>query len=174
MLIQAPNSSRSFFMRKINPCGVRRKTAESERALSWGLLKPQGPYNKLHFSYWINRQFLLIIIFLNIACAVFAETTASYYTVKSCLKEGTSGIMANGKELKDDQLTCASWDYSFGTRLRITNLGNKKSVVAVVTDRGPAKRLYRQGRVIDLSKGAFAQIASLKQGIIPIKIEVIK
>jgi rare lipoprotein A len=78
--------------------------------------------------------------------------TASYYTLASCLREGTSGIMANGRRLNDNDLTCASWDYRFGTRLRVTNCHNGKSVVVVVTDRGPAKRLYRKGCVVDLSR----------------------
>lgn len=106
-----------------------------------------------------------------------AETqygTASWYSRESCLREGTSGIMANGKELKDEELVCASWDYKFGTCLKITNLANGKSVIAVVSDRGPAKRLYRQGRIVDLSKGCFERIGSLKQGIIQVKVEVVK
>ena len=83
-------------------------------------------------------------------------------------------MMANGKKLKDEELTCASWDYDFGTTLEITNAENHKRVRVTVTDRGPNKALYKKGRVIDLSKGAFSRIAPLKQGVIPIKIEVIK
>jgi rare lipoprotein A len=82
--------------------------------------------------------------------------------------------MANGRRLKDEDFTCASWDYPFGTRLQITNVLNGKSVVSVVSDRGPAKALYKKGRVIDLSKASFEKIADCKQGIIPIKIKVFK
>jgi rare lipoprotein A (peptidoglycan hydrolase) len=46
--------------------------------------------------------------------------------------------------------------------------------LAIVTDRGPAKRLYRKGRIVDLSVAAFKEIASLKQGIIEVKVEVQK
>lgn len=115
------------------------------------------------------------VLIFSVVNPVIAENfTASYYTVKSCLREGTSGIMANGRRLNDEALTCASWDYKFGTKLRITNTQNGRSVICIVTDRGPAKKLYRKGRIVDLSKCAFMEIASLKQGIIPCKVEVFK
>jgi len=97
--------------------------------------------------------------------------TASWYSTKSCHREGTSGIMANGRKLDDTKFTAASWDYPFGKKLRITNLDNKKSVVVVISDRGPAKRLYRQGRIVDLSKAAFESIAVLGKGIIKVMVE---
>jgi len=108
-------------------------------------------------------------------CAVmFSDAqplTASWYSVESCLKESGQFTMANGKEFKDEDFTCASWDYDFGTRLRITNALSGKAVIAVVSDRGPNKRLYARGRVIDLSKMAFAEIADLRKGVIEITIK---
>ena len=97
--------------------------------------------------------------------------TASYYSCASCAREGTSGIMANGKELNDENLTCASWVYRFGTVLMVTNLDNGRTIKVTVTDRGPAKRLYRMGRVIDLSKRAMRELDGLERGIIPVRIE---
>ena len=79
--------------------------------------------------------------------------------------------MANGKQFKDENKTAASWDYAFGKKLRVTNTRNGKSVVVEVTDRGPNKKLYRKGRVIDLSISSFAAIANIKEGIIPVRIE---
>ena len=113
----------------------------------------------------------LVILFLT-GSAAFAET-ASWYSVESCKREGTSGICANGEVLDDEAYTCAVWDKKFGTKLKVTNLENGLSVIVKVTDRGPAKRLVRQGRTIDLSRAAFRAIANLKSGIIQIKVEVI-
>jgi len=94
------------------------------------------------------------------------------------MREGTwqkyGGRMANGQRFDDTKLVCASWDYRFGTKIKVTNVANKKTCTVTVTDRGPAKRLYRMGRLLDLSQGAFSQIADLEQGIIRIKFEVIK
>jgi rare lipoprotein A len=122
----------------------------------------------------VSAVLLALICSLLITSKVKAEETASYYTLKSCLREGTSGVMANGKKLNDKEDTCASWDYPFKTLLRVTNLNNGKAVYVKVTDRGPAKRLYRKGRVIDLSLNAYKQIASLKTGVIPVNIDVVR
>jgi rare lipoprotein A (peptidoglycan hydrolase) len=103
----------------------------------------------------------------------FADT-ASYYTRESCAREGTSGIMANGKELRDGAFTGASWFYKFGTVLHVYNLRNGRMVTIKITDRGPAKRLVKKGRVIDLSLAAFSALAPISQGVIPVKIEVVR
>ena len=49
----------------------------------------------------------------------------------------------------------------FGTRLRVTNQSNGRSVIVRVNDRGP----YVGGRDLDLSYGAFSSIASPSQGV---------
>jgi rare lipoprotein A len=79
--------------------------------------------------------------------------------------------MANGKALKDDALTCASWDYPFGTVLRIIRSSTGKSVEVVVTDRGPGKGPRARGVIVDLAKGAFARIAPLGAGIVAVDVE---
>lgn len=76
--------------------------------------------------------------------------------------------MANGHPYDPNGLTCASWYYDFGTRLHVACGG--RSVVVVVTDRGPTGRLVRQGRIIDLSRASFARLAPLGKGLVPVKI----
>ena len=61
--------------------------------------------------------------------------------------------------------TCASWFYPLGTRLQVTEAHNGNSVVVTVTDRGPARRLVRAGRKIDLSRAAFAVLDGLELGL---------
>ena len=108
-------------------------------------------------------------------CQAEEVTTASWYSVESCMREGTwqkyGGKMANGEVFKNDLLICASWDHPFGTILLVTNQDNNKSVQVRVSDRGPSKKLYKVGRKIDLSKGAFEKIADLKKGIIKVSIK---
>ncbi len=122
-----------------------------------------------------DRMIKSIFGFLISLCLAFTchgqELTASWYSMESIILEGSSGIMANGEKLNDEEFTCASRDHDFGDHLRVTNMESGKSVTVRVTDRGPAWRLYRKGRKIDLSKRAFAEIADLEQGIIPVKIE---
>jgi rare lipoprotein A len=72
----------------------------------------------------------------------------------------------------EDTMTCASWDFPFNTILEVTNLNNGKKIYVRVNDRGPAERLYRQGRVVDLTKSAFAEIAGLEEGLVNITVRV--
>jgi rare lipoprotein A len=114
------------------------------------------------------RILLSIIILLLVAGIASASEIgkASFYTVKS------SGLQtANGERYNEDALTCASLDYKFNTLLKVTNIENGKAVIVRVNDTGGFKKY---GRIIDLSKGAFSKIANLKQGIITVKIEVMK
>lgn len=69
--------------------------------------------------------------------------------------------MANGAPMNPSAMITAHRFLPFGTRLRVTNQHNGRSVVVRVTDRGP----YAGGRVLDLSHGAFAVIASPGQGV---------
>lgn len=57
---------------------------------------------------------------------------------------------ASGKIFRANSLTAAHKTLKFGTKLKVTNLYNGRSVFVTVTDRGP----YIKGRVIDLSKAA--------------------
>ena len=112
----------------------------------------------------------------------FKVGTASWYSNKEYPK---GALMANGEEFRDDLLTCASWDYDIGTWLKVTEIldfrtdgegdgkddDDPKSVVVQVTDRGPAKYLVEQGRIIDLSKAAFARIADLEQGLAQVHLQ---
>ena len=66
-----------------------------------------------------------------------------------------------------DPTTCAHRSLPKGTALKVTNLANGKTTSCVVNDRGP----YVEGRIIDLSKPAFSEIASLSDGVIRVSIE---
>jgi len=66
-------------------------------------------------------------------------------------------------------MTAAHKTLPFGTFVKATNLANGEYVVVEITDRGP----YGYGRVLDLSEGAFGEIASLGAGIINIQYTVV-
>lgn len=74
--------------------------------------------------------------------------------------------MANGQPFDPAALTAASWAFPLGTRVRVTHAG--RSVVVTITDRGPARRLHRRGRVIDLSEAAFARLTPTRAGLIQV------
>lgn len=89
---------------------------------------------------------------------------ATYYAEKYHGRKTASGEIYN-----QNNLTCAAdkRNYKFGTKLKITNITNNKSVIVKVTDTG--KDII--GNRIDLSKAAFKTIANLNTGVIKILIE---
>lgn len=102
----------------------------------------------------------------NLKLKLFKENAhASYYADKF-----TGRKTASGKRFDNNKYTAAHRKMAFGTRVKVTNLANKKSVVVEITDRGP----FTKGRDIDLSKRAFMEIASSKYGgSLKVKIEEI-
>lgn len=76
---------------------------------------------------------------------------------------------ANGERFDQGKLTAAHRTLPFGTRVKVTNTQNGKTVVVRVNDRGP----FVRGRIIDLSSSAFKSIASLNTGVVPVRIQVI-
>lgn len=76
-------------------------------------------------------------------------------------------LTASGERFNQHAMTCASNKHKFGTRLKVTNTANGKSVICRVNDRGKLGK----GVVVDLSKGAFAKIAPLSQGKIKVNIK---
>jgi rare lipoprotein A len=77
---------------------------------------------------------------------------------------------SNGEIFDQGKLTAAHRTLPFGTKVRVTNSQNGKSVIVRVNDRGP----FAKGRIIDLSSSAFKTIASLNAGVINVKIEVVQ
>jgi len=77
---------------------------------------------------------------------------------------------ASGRHFNPNENGCASWVFEFGVQLQVTNIENGLSTICTVFDRGPALRL---GRIIDLYKATFMEIADLDIGLITVSIEVI-
>jgi rare lipoprotein A len=91
---------------------------------------------------------------------------ASYYANKFNGRK-----TASGRRFDNNKLTAAHKTLRFGTRVRVTNERNGKSVVVEITDRGP----FVRGRDIDLSRKAFMDVAgSTWGGSIVVKLEVVK
>ncbi len=109
----------------------------------------------------------LILSLLLMANASYAESgIASYYGDKF-----HGRTTASGETFNKWAMTAASNSHKMGTKLKVTNKANGKSVIVKVNDTGGFKKY---GRTLDLSRGAFAKIADINQGLIKIKISVIK
>lgn len=77
---------------------------------------------------------------------------------------------ANGETFNPNALTAAHKTLKFNTKVRVTNKSNGKTVIVRINDRGP----FVSGRCIDLSRAAFATIASTSQGVASVSVEVLK
>lgn len=82
---------------------------------------------------------------------------------------GSGSQTASGESFDSSAMTAASKTYAFGTKLKVTNQSNGKSVVVRINDRGP----YVSGRCLDLSTGAFSQIASTDAGVATVTYQVV-
>ena len=109
---------------------------------------------------------IVFLIFVTMDSYAFV-TESSWYSNE----ETNYNKCADGKYHDlSTELVCASWDFPFQTRLLITRIGGE-SVEVVVVDRGPAKRLYRKGRKIDISKAAAKRLGFIKDGLAKVVVE---
>ena len=119
------------------------------------------------------------IVLLSLETPAFgfrSEGIASYYGPGFVGKR-----TARGDIFSPRGLTAAHNTLPFGSLVKVTNLRNGRSVVVTINDRGgfngdhPRIRKSVNGRrEIDLSQKAFASIAKLGEGLVPVKLEVIK
>lgn len=77
---------------------------------------------------------------------------------------------ASGERFVPCKRTAAHKTLPFGTRVRVTNLRNGRSVVVRINDRGP----FVEGRIIDLSKGAARAIGMIDAGVVEVRLVVVK
>jgi rare lipoprotein A len=74
---------------------------------------------------------------------------------------------ASGERFNMYAMTCAHKQFPFGTRLRVTNPDNNRSVIVTVNDRGP----FIKGRDLDLSYAAAKEIGLIRKGVGRVRIQ---
>ncbi len=99
-----------------------------------------------------------------------AKSAKSMHGVATVYSNKLSGRKtASGQRFCQNKLTAAHRSLPLGTKVRVTNIRNLKSVEVRVNDRGP----LHAGRVIDLSAAAAAQIGMKKTGKSLVKLEIV-
>lgn len=109
---------------------------------------------------------ILSLSILSITTITAHAATASFYGGKF-----HGRTTASGETFNKWAMTTASNSHKMGTKLKVTNISTGASVIVRVNDTGGFKKY---GRTLDLSRGAFAKIADIKQGLVKVKIKVIK
>jgi rare lipoprotein A len=77
---------------------------------------------------------------------------------------------ASGELFDNTKLTAAHRSLPFGTKLKMTNLKNGRSVIVKINDRGP----FHTSRALDVTKAAFQAIAAVGHGVIPVEYEIVE
>jgi len=77
--------------------------------------------------------------------------------------------VASGGWFNPNAMTAAHKTLPFGTKVRVTNRNNGRSVVVTINDRGP----YIKGRIIDLSRAAAQQVGMTGSGVAPVSVAVL-
>lgn len=94
---------------------------------------------------------------------------ASYYGPGFHGRETASGVIFN-----QAAMVAAHRTLPLGTVVRVTNLENGRAVTLKVIDRGPYGRNYRNGTIIDVSKGAAKKLNFIRDGLVRVKVEVVR
>jgi len=89
---------------------------------------------------------------------------ASYYAHKFHGRRTASGQIYDMHGM-----TAAHRKLPFGTRVRVTNLHNHKSVELIINDRGP----FKKGRIIDVSYGAARKLGMIRDGTAKVRVRVL-
>ncbi len=76
---------------------------------------------------------------------------------------------ANGETYDENKLTAAHRTLAFGTRVRVTNLANGKTVQLRINDRGP----FVEGRIIDVSWRAAQDLDFVERGVVKARVDVL-
>ena len=93
---------------------------------------------------------------------------ASVLWARELLREGQE--TASGEKFDPNELTAADPTLPFGTRLRVTNVANGRSVTVRINDRGP----FVAGRAVDVSYSAAERIGILDRGVAKVKLDVVQ
>ncbi len=116
--------------------------------------------------------FLLLIILAATSChrktgGSSSEVSGSETGMASYYAESYNGKKtANGEIYNSSDLTAAHKKLSFGTKVKVTNLSNGKTVKVRINDRGP----FVSGRIIDLTRAAAKKIDMIGKGVVKVKI----
>lgn len=85
--------------------------------------------------------------------------------------EQQGGPTASGERFDKRKLTAAHRTLPLGTRVRVTNTKNGRSVEVRINDRGP---YGNRGRIIDVSEAAAQRLDMIDAGVVPVVVEVLR
>jgi rare lipoprotein A len=127
---------------------------------------------------WTPLALLSLVVLVLLSCAAQSPGAAvrkpqvglaSYYGPGFHGRE-----TASGEIFDQNEMVAAHRTLPLGTVVRVTNLENGRAVLLRVIDRGPYGRNYRKGTIIDVSKGAARRLRFIADGLIKVRVEVVR
>jgi rare lipoprotein A len=117
---------------------------------------------------------VIVLLTLRVSAPVVA-TPSQQLGLASYYGPGFHGEQtASGKIFNQWSMVAAHRTLPLGSVVRVTNLKNGRQVVVQIIDRGPYGRNYRKGTIIDLSTEAARRLRSIKPGLVPVRVEVLR
>ncbi|GAA3521455.1 hypothetical protein GCM10022393_39810 [Aquimarina addita] len=111
---------------------------------------------------------ITILLYFSFSIGILSAQTeignAAFYADKFDGRRTASGAI-----FKQNKLTAAHRTLAFGSKVRVTNLDNNKTVDVIINDRGP----FVKDRIIDVSKSAAYKLDFIKEGVAKVKVEVL-
>ena len=105
-----------------------------------------------------------VVLVVEEAPAIFESGLASFYGDRHHNQK-----TASGERYRHELKTAAHRTLPLGSYVKVTNQKTGQSVVVKINDRGP----FVRGRIIDLSKSAFAEIGNTASGLLHVDVQVI-
>ncbi|OBQ63306.1 septal ring lytic transglycosylase RlpA family protein [Mesorhizobium erdmanii] len=109
------------------------------------------------------NQTALVAVTIAAGLMVGASATSATAAAGQCGRASWYALhskTASGERMNPSAMTAAHRTLPFGTKLRVTNQHNGKSVIVRINDRGP----FIRGRMLDLSKSAAGQLGFISSG----------
>lgn len=116
----------------------------------------------------------LLCVFFALVVTTFASAPPKAGLASWYGENHRGKLMANGERFDPSKMTAASWFCPLGARVRVSLKDPARSVVVTVTDRGPARSLVREGRIIDLAQAAFEHMARSSIGLVAVTVEPVR
>ena len=114
----------------------------------------------------IKAALCLAVLLAGYAPAGAAGVAGKRMIAAICTQKGGSKT-ASGEAFSPAKLTAAHRTFPFGTMVRVTNIGNGRTVIVRINDRGP----FSKGRSIDLTPAAARELRF--SGLTPVTLEVV-
>lgn len=139
-------------------CGSAKKITKAKKAAAYKAASKKAAYSKKSKKTYASKKSKKSY---SVASGGGYSGMASYYWQPQ--------RVASGGWFNPNAMTAAHKTLPFGTKVRVTNRNNGKSVVVTINDRGP----YIKGRIIDLSRAAASQVGMTKSGVAPVSVTVL-